>query len=264
MGPSRADLAKGRGPRSKLKVTACEAGAQSMPAIEWTPPNFNGPSVPTDERASSKEVLSHIGTRLRARHKALGMSILDVAEATGLSISMVSLAERARTSPSIGTLVVICDTLSMSVSDHFSPSPEPTNPVVHRGDQWVQPMSNGMKRRLLAKLDATGIGVSEHQFVGRGATSSLVLTHHRGYGIGVVISGALSVELEYETCVLRAGDCIRFAFSTPHRFTNEISERTKTMWLNVKSDLEQRLLGGPDIEPAFSDDLNGGSECQIP
>jgi mannose-6-phosphate isomerase-like protein (cupin superfamily) len=172
---------------------------------------------------------------------------------------MVSLAERARTSPSIGTLVAICDTLSISIPDLFSPSPEPTNPVVRRGDQLVQPPSNGMTRRLLIKEDARGLETSEHEYVGRGATSGPVLTHHSGFEIGIIISGALRVELAHESYVLRAGDCIRFVSSTPHRFTNEIPGRTKAIWMNVKSDLDHRALAGLGIEPTTSNDRQGGS-----
>lgn len=259
MGPSNAGSANCRDPRSKSEVTASDVDPPSKPTSGWTPPCSDGPSVPKSQRASSKDVLSKIGIRIRVRRKALGMSILDIAQATGLSVSMVSLAERARTSPSIGTLVAICDALSMSISDLFWPSPEPTNPVVRRGDQLVQPASSGMTRRILIKEDARGLEASEHEYVGRGATSGPVLTHHSGYEIGIVISGALRVELEHESYLLRAGDCIRFVSSTPHRFTNEVSGRTKAMWLNVKSDLDHRLLGGLGIEPMIGDDRNGGS-----
>lgn len=259
MGPSKAGSAKGRGPRAKAKAMTSDVDPLSKPAFGTTSPNFAVPTFPTVQRASSEEVLSNIGIRIRARRKALGMSIQDVAEATGLSISMVSLAERARTSPSIGTLVAICDTLSISISDLFSPIPEPTNPVVRRGDQLVQPPSNGMTRRLLIKEDARGLEASEHEYVGRGATSGPVLTHHSGYEIGIIISGALRVELSDESYVLRAGDCIRFVSSTPHRFTNEIAGRTKAIWLNVKSDLDHRALAGLGIEPMKSNDRPGGS-----
>jgi hypothetical protein len=71
--------------------------------------------------------------------------------------------------------------------------------------------------------------------------------------------GALRVELEHESYALRAGDCIRFASSMRSRFINEISERIKAMWLNIKSDLNQRLPGGPSIEFAIRNDRNGGS-----
>lgn len=178
------------------------------------------------------EIVRAIGTRLRVRREALGLSLRDVAASTGLSVSMVSLAERARTVPSIGTLVAICDALQLPMADLFASSARPHNPVIRREQQSLHPSSGGMTRRLVIYDEEMGLEVSEHEYVESG-TSSEVLTHHTGQEVGLIIEGQLTVTLGEHAYVLEPGDCIRFDSRIPHRFMSTGPRPTRTLWLNV-------------------------------
>jgi transcriptional regulator with XRE-family HTH domain len=57
----------------------------------------------TSETASSPKE-EGLGARIRKRRLQLGMTLQDLAEATGLTKSFVSQVERGRNSPSISTL----------------------------------------------------------------------------------------------------------------------------------------------------------------
>jgi transcriptional regulator with XRE-family HTH domain len=63
-----------------------------------------------------------IGGRIRELRTAKEMKLQDLAAQTGLSLSMLSLVERGKTSPSIGTLIVICSALGIHMGDLLAPA----------------------------------------------------------------------------------------------------------------------------------------------
>jgi transcriptional regulator with XRE-family HTH domain len=186
------------------------------------------------DRSSAQQVIENIGFRMRAAREELGMSIRDVALATGLSAGMVSLVERGKASPSVGTIVAITDALGLSMASLFSSGTPPASPVIRRRDQEVRATADGMTRRLVVSEPALGIEISEHEYE-PGGCSAPVATHHSGYECGMVISGSLCVEVDGEEHLLRRGDAIRFPSPAPHRFVNSSRVRARTLWFNVRT-----------------------------
>ena len=170
---------------------------------------------------------------MRTAREALGLSIRDVAEATGLSVSMVSLVERGKTSPSVGTLVSIADALGLSMAQLFASGAEPASPVIRRAEQRQHPTVDGMTRRLVLTEPSLGIEISEHEYQPAGKSGS-VATHHTGYECGLVLSGALTIEVDGDQHVLETGDAIRFPSTSPHRFVNTSSSPSRAVWVNLR------------------------------
>src|SRR5690348_14097626 len=69
-----------------------------------------------------------LGARLRASRKAQGLTIQQVAAATNLTKGFVSRVERDETSPSVATLVTLCQLLSVPVGSLFE---EADTQVIH-------------------------------------------------------------------------------------------------------------------------------------
>lgn len=208
------------------------------------------------ERAATAtdEVVRAIGTRIRSRREQLDLSLRDVAGETGLSVSMVSLAERGRTVPSIGTLMAICDALRLPMSQLFAPAQDPPYPIIRRAHQSVHPTSGGMTRRIIFYDPDMSLEVTEHEYT-RGGTSSSVPTHHSGREVGVVIEGQLTVELGGNAFVLTAGDCVRYDSIVPHRFISWSRGRTRAIWLNYRGRAVD-ASGGP--REALQSEEEGG------
>jgi len=186
------------------------------------------------DRSSAQQVIESIGSRMRAAREELGMSIRDVALATGLSAGMVSLVERGKASPSVGTIVAITDALGLSMASLFSSGVAQTSPVVRRSEQEVHATADGMTRRLVVSEPALGIEISEHEYE-PGGCSAPVATHHGGYECGMVTSGSLCVEVDGQQYQLKRGDAIRFPSTTPHRFINSARVRSRALWFNVRT-----------------------------
>ena len=68
----------------------------------------------TDEM---NQTLAAIGLRIRGARIARSMTLQALADVSGLSPSMLSLVERGRASPSIGSLIVIASALGVAMSD---------------------------------------------------------------------------------------------------------------------------------------------------
>src|SRR5271165_1488673 len=69
---------------------------------------------PIEETA---DVLATIGRNIRRLRNERGLTLQALADQTQLSASMLSLLERGKTGPSIGTLVVIASALGAQMSD---------------------------------------------------------------------------------------------------------------------------------------------------
>jgi transcriptional regulator with XRE-family HTH domain len=69
------------------------------------------------------DVLTCIGRRIRQLRTEKKLTLQALGERTGLSTSMLSLLERGKTGPSIGTLVVIASALEAQMSDLLRPNP---------------------------------------------------------------------------------------------------------------------------------------------
>jgi len=65
-----------------------------------------------------------------------------------------------------------------------------------------------------------------------GAEQNELLTH-RGYEIGTVTTGELTIDFPDERVVVRAGDTVSYACGTPHRLSNQSDGVTVATWVIV-------------------------------
>ena len=71
-----------------------------------------------------------LGARLRARRKAIGKTMQQVADEAGLTIGFISQIERGLSSPSLASLYNVAQALDASVDMFVSRKPERTHSVV--------------------------------------------------------------------------------------------------------------------------------------
>src|SRR3990170_1611000 len=77
----------------------------------------NTKPVDAAPRTEHEDTLIALGARVRELRARRSLTLEGLSDITGLSSSMISLVERGRTSPSIGTLVVIAAGLGVSIPD---------------------------------------------------------------------------------------------------------------------------------------------------
>ncbi|MCS5714064.1 helix-turn-helix domain-containing protein [Herbiconiux sp. CPCC 205716] len=221
----------------------------------------------TSPRARSATITDDIGPRLRAARISRGLSLRSVATALGVSASLISQVETGKTQPSVSTLYALVNHLGISFDDLMagsahgsSPAPTavpsigaapavdtpaplppaaapsgPTAPPLQRGtDNPVLEMENGVRWERLA---ASREGVVDPLLVTYepGASSSIEgrMMRHSGVEYAYLLSGELTVKLDFDTFVLRAGDSLSFDSVRPHLYLNEGSVPAKGLWFVV-------------------------------
>jgi transcriptional regulator with XRE-family HTH domain len=179
------------------------------------------------------ETIQAIGIRIRELRAKRQLTLQALAEMTGLSASLLSLVERGKTSPSIGTLVSVAHALGIHMND-LVPGESRTwvTPVTRRDEQTRYSTPEGVARRVLKDDRVRGVEIAINEYVpgGRSASSSL---HHGGYEYGFVIEGTLTVYLDEDRHVLEPGDAIGYDSTRPHRISNESKRAVRALWVNL-------------------------------
>jgi transcriptional regulator with XRE-family HTH domain len=178
--------------------------------------------------------LATIGARIRQFRTQKGLTLQALGRITGLSPSMLSLVERGKTSPSIGTLIVICSALEVHMSDLVAMEERAArDPVSRRGEQAVFQTAAGVLRRVLRADHVRGVEIAINEYA-PDTGSAIAPVHHAGFEYGIVLEGKLTVEVDGTRHVLQPGDLISYESSRDHRIWNYGTDRAKALWVNLE------------------------------
>jgi transcriptional regulator with XRE-family HTH domain len=182
----------------------------------------------------TSDTLAAMGARIRELRSQEGLTLQTLGERTGLSPSMLSLVERGQTSPSIGTLVVICSALGIHMSDLLATQDQSGGLVSRAQKQPIFETSRGVLRRILREDRMRGVEIAINEYApDTGSAESPV--HHAGFEYGIVLEGELAVEVEGHAHVLSPGDLISYDSSRGHRIWNHSAGRVRALWVNLES-----------------------------
>src|SRR6266849_6907498 len=106
--------------------------------------------APAAGHPETDEMVRAVGASIRAARKRRRLTLQELGERTGISVSMLSMLERGVASPSIGTLVSVSSALGLHMAQLFQdPSAQASSPVRRRADQVVVQAAEGVSRRLV-------------------------------------------------------------------------------------------------------------------
>lgn len=176
--------------------------------------------------------LQSLGTTLRLLRRRRGFTLDQLAKQTGLSTSMLSMVERGRASPSIGSLVALASVLGVHMSALFQRNGAPTDPVSRYSDQVIVESPEGVTRRLAVVDNELDVEVVVNEYPSGTASASRVL-HHPGHEYGIVLKGSLTVDFEGSSYQLGPGDSIGYSSESPHRIRNQGRAPATAIWINL-------------------------------
>lgn len=201
--------------------------------MRLSPPVRQSPSPHDGPQEDADATIRRVGSRIRERRKELGLTLTDLAERTGVSVSMLSMLERGVAGASIGTLVAVASALHLQMHDLFEVAEEPTHsPLLRREDQTEVVTGEGVLRRLLHHSRSDGVEMVMHEYE-PGTASGDEPLHHDGREFGVLLSGSLTVELDGVSHRLRPGDAIAYDSAKPHRIANLSRSKARAIWVNI-------------------------------
>ncbi len=171
-----------------------------------------------------------IGLRLAARVRALRasrrLSLDALARASGVSRSMLSLIERAETSPTAVVLEKLASGLGVTLAALFDPAAKAgatSGPLARRDDQprWKDPASGYVRRNVSPPGAAQPLQIVEVRFPPR----ARVAFENAARGLRVhqqvwVLEGTIDVAVGAERHRLREGDCLAMDLDRPTMFHN--------------------------------------------
>jgi transcriptional regulator with XRE-family HTH domain len=181
---------------------------------------------------NAEHTLAALGSCVRELRKRRSMTLEDLARLTGVSSSMISLIERGKASPSIGTLLAIASGFGVTIPELFSNPPVQEDLVTRLEDQPIAEQAPGYTRRLLRFDRASQTEFSLLSFE-PGAFNHKRPSAHRGIEFGVVLQGELTIQFNGSEQKLSPGDAISFRSTEAHRIVNISSEAVTAVWLNV-------------------------------
>jgi len=185
-----------------------------------------------------------IGARLRDARTQRGLSLRSVAQALGVSASLISQVETGKTQPSVSTLYAIAQHLGVSLDELLGIAPTSSRPVPlfghsgpalpdvqRREDNPVIEMENGVRWERLA-VGAGGPADALLVTYEPGASSSVEgkLMRHSGFEYAYLLEGELTLQLDFDTYDLKPGDSLQFESVRPHLFTNKGVSIAKGIW----------------------------------
>jgi transcriptional regulator with XRE-family HTH domain len=180
------------------------------------------------DRPADEVVL--IGARLKAARLARGLTLEEIASASGLTKGFLSRLERDRAGGSVASLVRLCNALDIAVGSLFD---EYSGELV-RADQYP-PINFGGEQLAEFLLTPTG----EHRL------QAILSEIKPGGGSGpeayslkadvefvFVLEGSLVVSMASQELVMQKGDALTFSAHSPHWFRNPDTETvTKVLWV---------------------------------
>lgn len=173
------------------------------------------------------ELSRRVAENLRRKRKARGMSLDDLARASGVSRAALSQVETVKTNPTVGLLWKIAVGLGVPFADLIGESKGGIS-VLRRGDaQVLRSLDGKLESRPLTPAGASSlVELYELRLAARATHASE--PHASGtHEFIVVLSGALRLHVDGESHDLLAGDTVSFPADRPHSYENPGSSEAR-------------------------------------
>jgi transcriptional regulator with XRE-family HTH domain len=173
-----------------------------------------------------------IGARLRHAREASRQSLSDVAARCGVSKGFISRIERDEASPSVASLVALCDAVGLTMADLFA-IPE-TTLVRHASRPSLSglPKSADVVDTLITPPRGRHVTVLESTVAPGAAGGEQLYTLPSECEVCFVLEGEVDVDVDGEGFRLGPGDALTFGAAVPHTWRNASdTEGARILWI---------------------------------
>ena len=170
-----------------------------------------------------------IGGRLRAARQARGLTLEKVAAATSLTKGFISRLERDEVSPSVASLVSVCEVLGIRIGELFE---TPQTQVVRAADgRRINFGGSKVKEFLLTPGTQSQLQVIHSTIEPGGSGGEGLYTLDCEIEFVYVVRGGLVVTLSGKSVSLTTGDAFTFPGTEPHTWANDSGvEECEVLW----------------------------------
>jgi len=173
-----------------------------------------------------------IGARLRAARQRQGLTIDQVAAAADVTKGFVSRVERDETSPSVATLVTLCEVLSLPVGTLFDVA---ETDLIRRAEApEIHLTGDGAAETLITPRGQSRLQMIRSFIEPGGSGGEELYTLNCELEVLHVLKGRVELVFSKETHRLMAGDTVTFAGREPHTWRNPDPARAaEAIWVIV-------------------------------
>jgi transcriptional regulator with XRE-family HTH domain len=187
-------------------------------------------TAPPDSVSAANGAAPTIGARVRALREAMGLSLRDLAQRSGVSAPMLSQVERGETSPTLVVAAKIAIGLDLTLSQLLRLD-ESTHAVVTREGKRRRYSHGGHRyEELTPPLPGQRADVSLHTLESEATTAGPgdPPIHEPGSReTAIVLEGELTLVVDGARHELRNGDSVTFDADLPHHFRNDGAGQTR-------------------------------------
>lgn len=159
-----------------------------------------------------------VGARLRNARLARRYTLEQTAQLAGMTKGFLSRVERDLTSPSVASLVTLCQVLQIEVGSLFT---APRTSLVRLAEaSRVDLGGTGIDERLVTDRDERAVQVLRAVIAPGGAGESELYAIDCDLEVWHVVSGALEVRMHEDVFALNSGDTLTFPGREPHTWRN--------------------------------------------
>jgi len=185
------------------------------------------PALSQDPHSQKKEIREKnlevaIGREVRGFRRTHGITVADLAKTTGLSIGMLSKIENGMTSPSLTTLQVLANALSVPITSFFHSFEEKRESVFVKAGTGVAADRSGTRAghqyNLLGHLGAnsSGVIVEPYLITLNAESDTFPDFQHDGAEFIYMLEGKVQYCHGDNVYELEAGDSLFFDADAPH------------------------------------------------
>lgn len=180
---------------------------------------------------SASDTRVQLGARLRASRHAQSLTIEQVAAATGLTKGFISRVERDETSPSVATLLTLCQALSIPVGSLFEAAEAEV--VRAASAPRINMGGSGADERLMTPRGQSRVQVIRSLMEPHATGGDELYTINCDVEVVQVVRGGIVVRFADSEVELATGDALTFHGSEPHTWTNPADEAAEAIWTIV-------------------------------
>jgi transcriptional regulator with XRE-family HTH domain len=171
-----------------------------------------------------------VGRRVKALREAMGFSLRDLAERSGVSAPMLSQVERGETSPTLAVAEKIAAGLELTLSQLLRLDEGEHVAVSRAGERRRYERGGHRFEELTPPLPGQRADVSLHTLKAGATTGGPddPPMHEPGSReTAVVLTGVLALTVDGTRHELHAGDSVTFDADLPHHFENDGDEQAR-------------------------------------
>jgi transcriptional regulator with XRE-family HTH domain len=172
-----------------------------------------------------------IGARIRSARKGQGFTLEQIATSAGLTKGFLSRLERDETSPSVATLVQLCQVLSLEIGSLFA---EPEAVKISLADApHINLGGQGVDERLISPRNEPRVQVIRSRMQPSANGGEAFYTISCEVEVLHVLAGAITLRFVDREIPLEAGDSLTFRGREPHNWVADPDHGAEVVWTIV-------------------------------